>query len=55
MPKDTMSKREILESLSRQLRTDLKPSVFVKVLTVYSKLSGWDTNNPSPQKRKVRS
>jgi hypothetical protein len=42
------SKAEVLQSLSKQLRRDdLDDKTFIKLLTLYSKLSGWN-DEPSP-------
>jgi hypothetical protein len=45
-----MTKREVLELLSKQLRRDyIEPESFLKVMDAYAKLQGWDkTKNPSP-------
>jgi hypothetical protein len=49
------TKREVLESLSTQLRReDLDDLTFVKLLTLYAKLSGWDKNTTTPSPKKVR-
>jgi hypothetical protein len=51
---DVATKTEIMEQLSAKLRNgkSMSDDTFVKVLTVYSKLSGWDkTQTPSPKKK----
>jgi hypothetical protein len=53
---DVATKKEAIESLSKHLRReDLDDLTFVKLLTLYAKLSGWDTNTPTaPSPKKVR-
>jgi hypothetical protein len=52
--RDVATKKEIMEQLSTKLRNgkdSMSDDTFVKVLSVYSKLSGWFKTNPSPKKK----
>jgi hypothetical protein len=47
--KEIVSKKEALELLSQHLRrTALEPETLVKLLGVYSKLSGWEKKDEEP-------
>ena len=54
-PSKVATRDEVMMSLSKQLRRpDLDDITFVKLLTFYMKLSGWDKNiqAPSPKTNK---
>jgi hypothetical protein len=45
------TKEEVLRQLSAMLRRDeLSDIDFLRLLTVYAKLSGWDYTTPSPKR-----
>jgi hypothetical protein len=48
-PTKVATRDEIIRSMSKQLRReDLDDIAFIKLLTFYMKLSGWDKNIPTP-------